>query len=149
MGFNIFFPSPNSTGREMNLDGFCKSAVQVLSVCFSSYTERRLCPALCDPMNCSQPGASCPCDSPGKDAGVGCHTLGDLPDPGIKPESPTLQADSLPSDLPGKTEKKHPRWIRYRRQLIQFVQPVAFTWRWCSSVFVHSFLDVLLSLKSL
>ena len=89
----------------MNLDGFCKSAVQVLSVCFSSYTERRLCPALCDPMNCSQPGASCPCDSPGKDAGVGCHTLGDLPDPGIKPESPTLQADSLPSDLPGKTEK--------------------------------------------
>ena len=25
---------------------------------------------------------------------------GDLPDPGIKPESPTLQADSLPSQNP-------------------------------------------------
>ena len=27
---------------------------------------------------------------------------GDLPNPGIKPESPTLQADSLPSEPPGK-----------------------------------------------
>ena len=27
---------------------------------------------------------------------------GDLPDPGIEPESPTLQADSLPSEPPGK-----------------------------------------------
>ena len=27
---------------------------------------------------------------------------GDLPDPGIEPRSPALQADSLPSELPGK-----------------------------------------------
>ena len=27
---------------------------------------------------------------------------GDLPDPGIKPQSPALQADSLPSEPPGK-----------------------------------------------
>ena len=27
---------------------------------------------------------------------------GDLPDPGIKPRSPTLQADALPSEPPGK-----------------------------------------------
>ena len=27
---------------------------------------------------------------------------GDLPDPGIKPGSPSLQADSLPAELPGK-----------------------------------------------
>ena len=26
----------------------------------------------------------------------------DLPDPGIEPRFPTLQADSLPSELPGK-----------------------------------------------
>ena len=26
----------------------------------------------------------------------------DLPDPGIKPRSPALQADALPSELPGK-----------------------------------------------
>ena len=29
----------------------------------------------------------------------------DLPDPGIKPRSPALQRDSLPSELPGKLEK--------------------------------------------
>jgi len=27
---------------------------------------------------------------------------GDLPDPGIDPRSPTLQADALPSEPPGK-----------------------------------------------
>ena len=27
---------------------------------------------------------------------------GDLPDPGIKPRSPALQANALPSELPGK-----------------------------------------------
>ena len=27
---------------------------------------------------------------------------GDLPDPGIEPESPALQADALPSEPPGK-----------------------------------------------
>ena len=30
---------------------------------------------------------------------------GDLPHPGIKPRSPTLQADSLPSGLPGKPQQ--------------------------------------------
>ena len=52
---------------------------------------------LCDPM-------VCPWDSPGKNTGVGCHSLlqGNLPDPGIEPRSPALQADSLPSELPGK-----------------------------------------------
>ena len=29
---------------------------------------------------------------------------GDLPDPGIKPGSPELQADSLPSEPPGKAK---------------------------------------------
>ena len=28
-------------------------------------------------------------------------SLGDLPEPGIKPGSPTLQEDSLPADTPG------------------------------------------------
>ena len=29
----------------------------------------------------------------------------DLPDPGIKPRSPALQADALPSEPPGKPNK--------------------------------------------
>ena len=39
-----------------------------------------------------------------KNTGVGSPSLlqQDLPDPGIEPGSPTLQADSLPAELPGE-----------------------------------------------
>ena len=50
-------------------------------------------------MDCSPPASSVHGDSPGKNPGVGCHALlqgMDLPDPGIEPRSPALQADSLP-----------------------------------------------------
>ena len=35
-------------------------------------------------------------------SGLPCPPLGDLPNPGIEPRSPTLQADSLPSELSAK-----------------------------------------------
>ena len=35
-------------------------------------------------------------------SGLPCPSPGDLPDPGIKPRSPALQADSLLSETPGK-----------------------------------------------
>ena len=35
-------------------------------------------------------------------SGLACPLPGDLPNPGIKPRSPTLQADSLPSEPLGK-----------------------------------------------
>ena len=35
-------------------------------------------------------------------SGLPCLPLGDLPHPGIKPRSPAVQADSLPSEPPGK-----------------------------------------------
>ena len=35
-------------------------------------------------------------------SGLPFPSPGDLPDPGIKPRSPTLQADALPSEPPGK-----------------------------------------------
>ena len=69
------------------------------------------CPTLCNPMDCSPPvRLLCPWDSPGKNTGVGGHSLlqgvfpspGDLPNPGIEPGSPALQAHSLPSEPPGK-----------------------------------------------
>ena len=64
------------------------------------------CPSLCDPMDCSQPGSYVHGDSPGKNTRVGCHALlqGNLPNPGIEPRSPALQADSLPSEPPGKPQ---------------------------------------------
>ena len=45
----------------------------------------------------------CPLNSPGKILErVPFPSKGDLPYPGIEPRSPALQADSLPSEPPGK-----------------------------------------------
>ena len=68
----------------------------------------QLCPTLCDPVDCSPPKSSVHGDSPGKKTEVGDHVLlpGDLPNPGIEPRSPPLQADSLPPEIPGKPEKQ-------------------------------------------
>ena len=62
------------------------------------------CLTLCNPMDCRLP--------PGSSVhGIfQARTLvwfaysspGDLPDPGIEPRSPELQADCLPTELPGK-----------------------------------------------
>ena len=38
-------------------------------------------------------------------SGLPFPSPGDLPDPGILPESPALQVDSLPSEPPGKPSK--------------------------------------------
>ena len=64
----------------------------------------QLCLTLCNSMDCSPLGSFCPWNSPGKNTGVGRHSLlqGNLPDPGMEPVSPALQVDSLPSEPPGK-----------------------------------------------
>ena len=43
-------------------------------------------------------GLYSPWNSPGQNTGMGSH----LPNPGIEPRSPALQADSLPVESPGK-----------------------------------------------
>ena len=53
------------------------------------------------PMDSSPPGSSVRGESPGKNTGEGPPLPGDLPNSGIKPRSPALQADSLPTELPG------------------------------------------------
>ena len=61
------------------------------------------CLTLCDPMDRGQPGSSVHGGSPRKILKwLTFPPPWDLPDPGIKPGSPTLQADSLPSEPPGK-----------------------------------------------
>ena len=66
------------------------------------------CLTLCDPMDCSPPGSS--------DHGilqtrllksVDCPPPGDLPDPGIEPASPALQANSLTTEPPGNVNVYH------------------------------------------
>ena len=71
----------------------CKCEVRVVKVLVT-----RSCLTLCSPMECSLPDVSrqeywsgWPFSSPG-----------DLPNSGIKPRSPVSQADSLPSEPPGK-----------------------------------------------
>ena len=64
------------------------------------------CPTLCDPVDHSQPGSS---GIPGSMefsrqeywSGLPFPSPGDLSDPGIEPESSTLQADSLLSESAG------------------------------------------------
>ena len=56
-----------------------------------------------DPTDCSQPGSS-PLESSRQEYwnGLPFPVAGDLPDSGIKPRSPALQAVSLPSEPPEK-----------------------------------------------
>ena len=61
-----------------------------------------------------------PWNFPDKSTGVGCHFLlqGNLPNSGIEPGSPALQADALPSKPPGKGIKAP---FRLRSKKVQFM----------------------------
>ena len=61
------------------------------------------CPTLCDPMDCSLPGSSVRGTLQARVLEWVAVSPGDLPNPGIEPGSPALQADALPSEPPGKT----------------------------------------------
>ena len=64
------------------------------------------CQTICDPMDCSPPGS---CVHGILQARilewVAIPFSRSLPDPGSKPRSPTLQLDSVQSELPGKPSK--------------------------------------------
>ena len=61
------------------------------------------CPTLRDPMGCThQAPLSMGFSRQEYWSGLSFPSSGDLPNPGIKPKSPALQADSLPTELQGK-----------------------------------------------
>ena len=63
----------------------------------------QLCLTLCDPMDCSLPGSSVHGIFQARVLDwVAISFSGGLPNPGIEPRSPSLQADALPSEPPGK-----------------------------------------------
>ena len=78
-------------------------------------------------MDYSPPGSSVHGDSPGKNywSGLPCLSPGDLPNPGIKPEFPTLQADSLPFEPQEepqeykRPENSSPNSINYYEEISQ------------------------------
>ena len=62
------------------------------------------CLTLCVPMDYSLPGSSVHGILQARILEwVAIPSLGDLPNPGTEPRSPALQADSLPSEPPGKS----------------------------------------------
>ena len=60
------------------------------------------CLTLCDPMDRSQAPLSMGFSRQQYWSGLPCPPPGDLFNPGVKPRSPTLQADSLPAEPRGK-----------------------------------------------
>ena len=70
----------------------------------STCVHAQLCLTFCSPMDGSPPGSSVHGIlqySPEYWSGLPCPSPGDLPNPGIKPMSPALQADSSPTEPPG------------------------------------------------
>ena len=52
-------------------------------------------------------------------SGLPCPSPGDLPNPGIKPRSPTLQTDSLPAERQGKPKNTGVSYLEYSLSLLQ------------------------------
>ena len=94
-------------------------SAEILSLGTPSGLRLRLvaqsCPTLCEPMDCSPPGSSVW-------SGLPFPSPGNLPDPGIEPGSPTLQADSLLTELPGKLSCLGP-------QLLWNIENVTGSWK--------------------
>ena len=82
-------------------------AVIYVGDCFAESISRSVLLTPCDPMVCSLSACNQAPLTMGFSRqeywnGLPFPSAGDLPDPGIKPRSPTLQADSLQSEPSGK-----------------------------------------------
>ena len=81
-----------------------------MKLVFKKYSVVQSCPILCNPMDCSlQAPLSMEFSRQEYRSGLPFPSPGDLPDPGIEPGTPALQADSLPSEPPEKPMKPVPR----------------------------------------
>ena len=85
-----------SLGVKQVIDQLAAAAAKFLQWCLT----------LCNPIDISPPGLSCPWDSPGKNTGVGCHFL--LQCMKVKSESEVTQScltvsDPMDSSLPGSS----------------------------------------------
>ena len=96
-----------------------------MEYCAVLYLVAQLYPTLCDLMDCSLPVSSIHGDFPGKNTAVDFHALlqGIFPNPEIKPWSPELQLDSLPSRLPEKPTMEYYLDIKKNE-----IMPFAATW---------------------
>ena len=86
------------------------------------------CPTLCNPMDCSLSGSfSMGFSRQECWSGLPFPSPGDLPNPGIEPGSPSLQADALPSEPPEKPAN---------RNIYLLVTPLG-AWTFCRNLFIY------------
>ena len=115
------------------LDSFVKNKVPMCLVA-------QPCLTLCDPMDGSPPGSSVHGDSPGKNTGVGCHTLlQGIFSTQTEHRSSSLQVDYLPSELPEKPKVPTGEFYLWTFYLVPFVyisvfEPVPYCLDDCSFV---------------
>ena len=78
-------------------------------VCVCVCEVAQSCLSLCEPIDCSPPGSSVSMGFSRQEywSGLPFPSPGDLPNPGIEPRFPALQADALTSEPPGKPIQGH------------------------------------------
>ena len=128
---------PHHLPHDSQKEHFKTVYTTVCTVCAKSLQS---CLTLYDPMGCSPPGCSV--------HGIlqeYCHRLPSipfsrhLPDPRIKPRSPALQTDSLPSEPPGKPGSVKPE--SFGLALAGGFFTTSTTWEWVSDLSVGQSLN--------
>ena len=92
-----------SVGREPQPAGGPLTLLLSRAALHAKSLQSRL--TLCDLMGCNQAPLSMGFSRQEYWSGLPFPSPGDLSDPGIEPRSPALQADSLPSETPGKPQE--------------------------------------------
>ena len=94
--------APTSNSEEAEDERFYEDLQDLLE---SESEVVQSCPTLCDPVDCSLPDSSVHGILQARILDwVAISFSGDLPNPGIKPKSPALQADALTSEPSGKQD---------------------------------------------
>ena len=89
--------------EEITVAAPCRQATARCFLCVCACSVAQLCPAPCNSMDYSAPGSSiCGILQARILEWVAISFSRGFPDPGIKPGSPALKADSLPSEASGK-----------------------------------------------
>ena len=117
----LYWLMANSLSLPSQWCGCCQglSPLNVHTLVLASHTNQvdmcacmlscSVCPTLCDPIDCSPPDFSVHrIFQAGVLDQVPFPSPGDLPDPGIEPVSPALEADALTSEPPGKLTRVRP-----------------------------------------
>ena len=95
--FHVVIPQAFPEHLQCDLYGSASQRAKCAVLCLVTQS----CLTLCNPMDNSPPESSWGFSRQEYWGGLSCPPPGDLPNPGIEPRSPTLQADSLLSEPPG------------------------------------------------